>query len=84
MKVSLVRICANFSEVANSGSREVVGWPPTDLNLAGAYIDNCSMHLPSQPIAVPVYSSKVVYPSLGQKIALEAAHRLEKSHYSVT
>ena len=79
-----MRICANLSKVANSGSREVVGWPPTDLNLAGAYIDNCSMHIVSQPIAVPVYSSKAVYPSSGQKIALEAAHGLEKSHYSVT
>ena len=50
-----------------------MGWPPSDLNLVGAYIDNCSMHLPSQAIAVPVYSSEVVYPSLGQKTALEAA-----------
>ena len=70
--------------MANSGSREVVGWAATDLNLVRAYIDNCSMHLPSQPIAVPVYSSKVVYPSFGQEIALEAADWLEKSHYSVT
>ena len=79
-----MRICANLSEVANSGSREVIGWAATDLNLVGAYIDNCSMHIPSQPIAVPVYSPQAVYPSFGQKIALEAADRLEKSHYSVT
>ena len=61
-----------------------MGWAATDLTLVGAYIDNCSMHIVSQPIAVPVYSSKAVYPSLDQKTALEAAHGLEKSHCSVT